>query len=414
MAKTTKTKQVSYGYDIDISFVLKDKEFEIVNDSIKCLIVSYDYDNMVCPIIYLTVNLEISLYNKMVLNKDEGKILLDIKKYSKKDKTKAKKSYIKGHFTYFFSKMDDIRPEEDDKKNKENKSKVAYKTIHMGLLDTDIIDDNNSKVINNVFLKSNTLSIIYYYLHKRKIIIEPFDYNPTHKQMLIPPLTGVHNLIDYMNQMSVFYKNGYRYFVDFKRAYLLSNSGKGIEIAGSKDYTSIHINISHYQDDNMYLKGITKNKENKCYELQIPQFEVSTHIDKNASKLVNMYYGVDSDGDVKKRKINLNQDKEEANKPYLYRIYNNNNKIVAASANQDGSSRYIISFQKADIDMSLIEPHKEYNIKFDKECKMKGANGKYLLVGKKEIFAKSDGDGFGGNLVVTFRRIAEKAMKDKD
>ena len=57
---------VSYSYKITANFVLDGKEEPIL--SITSVITNYDYDNNNIPIIYMGLNLETSLYNKMVKN----------------------------------------------------------------------------------------------------------------------------------------------------------------------------------------------------------------------------------------------------------------------------------------------------------------------------------------------------------
>lgn len=395
-------KQVTYGYDMSISYIVKKDETEIPKESIKSVIVSYDYERMFCPIIYVACNLDISVYNKMIVNKDIGKIFLDIQVFNNSDTTKTKKSYIKGQFNYFFPRYDDDSPEadEDDEKNG-----VTYKQVYMGLLDIDIINDNNEKVLNNVFLNSNTMSIIYHYINKQKVIIEPFDYNPEHKLLIVPPITGINNFINYMNQMSAFYKTGYRYFRDFKRTYILSNEGNGIDIAGSKQYKSIHINVEGSKNnDNISILGVVKNKKNKCYEIQVTSSLTNIDIDKTSDHMYNMYYGVTQNGEVKKKKFNINQDKKSKSKPKLYRIFNYNKHIIPAVANEDSTIGYIVTLSKSDIDMNLISLHKEYTINFDGD---KEKSGKYLLVGKREVFQQNNEE-FAGNIEMTFKKIANK------
>ena len=395
-------KQVTYGYDMSISYIVKKDETEIPKESIKSIIVSYDYERMFCPIIYVACNLDISIYNKMINNKDIGKVSLDIQVFNNSDTTKTKKSYIKGHFNYFFPRFDDDSPEaeEDDEKNG-----VTYKQVYMGLLDIDIINDNNVKVINDVFLNSNTMSIVYHYICKQKVIIEPFDYNPEHKLLIVPPITGINNLIEYMNQMSAFYKTGYRYFRDFKRTYILSNEGNGIEISGSKQYKSVHINVEGSKNnDNISILGVVKNKKNKCYEIQITSSLANIDIDKTSDHMYNMYYGVTQNGDVKKKKFNINPDKKSKTKPKLYRIFNNNKHIIPAVANEDSTTGYIVTLSKSDIDMSIISLHKEYTINFEGD---KEKSGKYLLVGKREVFQQNNEE-FAGNIEMTFKKIANK------
>ena len=64
----------AFLYDCEMSFNLKNKSYDILPQVVKYIIIDYDYRQRVMPVIYINLNLEPALYNKMVPNQGVGKI----------------------------------------------------------------------------------------------------------------------------------------------------------------------------------------------------------------------------------------------------------------------------------------------------------------------------------------------------
>lgn len=388
---------LEYLYDISMTVVVNKKKHKIPSESINMFMIKYDYVNMFAPIIYTQINLNIELYNTMQKFRSSGHILLEIKKY-KKDEKDLKKPYIKKQLNYFFTNSD---YDSDVVNNKDTDNTNSYRSCYLGLLDIDIINDNNARVINNIFMNTNTTSIIHYYLHNQKLVLEPFDNNPIHDLMIIPPITGITNLLKYLNQMSSFYKSGYRYFRDYNRTYILSNKGRGIDIG--RQHKTVHINIEKRRgNQSIYKPGMIDNKKEKFYLLKVNVKQAQIDIDISAGNKFNNFVGINSIGKIIRKLADENLGKKFKKKPKLIKIFNKNNTYVENIANIQNLASNTLTITKSDIDASIIEPHKEFVVENDTYLKAK--NGKYILVAKQEIYTK-ESTGFRCAVTATFNKV---------
>ena len=387
---------IEYSYDISMTALINKKETKILSESINMLMINYNYINLFAPIVYAQVNINVELYNKMKKYKSSGKILLDIKIYNRKEKD-IKKPYLKKQLSYFFTNSEF---DTDVLLNKDTDNTNSYRSCYLGLLDLDILNDYNARVINNIFVNTNTTSIIHYYLSNQKLVLEPFDNNPIHDLMVIPPITGIGNLLKYLNQMGSFYKTGFRYFRDFNRSYILSNKGKGITI--NKQHKTVHINIERKRgNSNIYLPGMIDNKKDKFYLLQLNVDQAQLDIDITTNTKYNQFVGIDNIGKVSKEVSSVNLAKKFKKNPKLIRVFNNNNNYVENMAKDQDISSDTLTITKTDIDSSIIEPHKEFVV--ENESYLRAKNGKYILIAKQETYRKDDG-GFRCVVTATFNK----------
>lgn len=395
-----KLDETTYSYIIEASFILNNKEIEIHKERIKTLIINYDYEKMFSPIMYMNINLPLDIYNKMQKNIDKGKMLIQIDRYKDSDKSKAKKTYIKKQFSYFFSETS----VDEDEDNKDIDTSNSYRSVYIGLLDMDIINDNNNKVYNQLFKNSTHKSILLDFLKNTKIIMEPFDNNPTHSIFYVPPITGMVSLLGFMNQMGTFYNSGYRYFRDYNRAYLLSNKGKAIEVKESpKTFNSVHIEIhKKLGSDNPYTDGQVDDNTNKCHIIPVPTDKVKYDFDKYSDNMVNRYVGIGYDGNKSHADINTNKSMDSGTKPTVIKVFNDNMNYIKSLAGSYSINNTTITIQKAHINSSIICPHKEFIVKNEKMYKDR--DGKYLLSGKTETFQQDNGE-MKVTVLATFRKV---------
>lgn len=393
--------ELAYNYTIEMTFLNGKKEVNISSEAIKSLVISYDYMSQVnAPIVFAQVNFPIATYNKMQKNRKNGKVLLEIKKFNRNKSGSTKKVYIRKQLAYFFPNGE----YDDDSDDKDMKSDTAYRISYIGMIDPDIIDDNK-RFINKLFKNTNPMTMIHYYTRKFKMIIEPFDYNKEQSIFYIPPITGVSSMIDFINNMASFYTTDYRYFRDFKRGYLLSNKGKGINI-NDGTYPSVHINIEKQKDnDNANMVGFIKDKDNECYLVEVNTNQYTIDVDKLMDYNFNQYIGVNYEGGMKKIELDVNPANDSKVRPRMIRVFNKNTAFINNMANGVNINEATVTISKGDLDCSLIEPHKEFIIHFPKSYSSK--NGKYILTSKKELFSPNEDD-FCYVVNAGFRKVNNK------
>jgi hypothetical protein len=392
-------KNYKYAYSVDIIYVNGKKQTEIDSKSISMIAIDYDYETKNAPIIFMKMNLEVATYNSMVKNSKSAKLYLNIKVYDADQSNPIKRNYIKEQFSYFFA-SDNIEYDQDLVEDTKS-SKTAYRTVAIGLIKSELVDDNK-KTMNNIFKNTNTSTILHYYTHHMNMIIEPFDNNPTHGLFVVPPIEGISKLIKFLNESSSFYNTSYRYFMDFSKTYLLSTKGKAISTKDNT-YDTIKIDVINDTTNKTTNKGLKKDTDNKLYTIEISAADFSVKFNKITEKKFNKLTGVDSMGNKISSALNINNEEDSSTKTRMVRLYNGNSNYIGSLADEIETTSAVITVVKGYIDCSLIVPYKEYRIANIKEYSK--LDGKYLLASKKEVFQQSDTD-FACSTSMTFKKVS--------
>lgn len=388
-------------YEVNLQYINNGKSTEINSESIKYICIDNDYLDSSFPVIYMNLKIDSNLYDKMLSNINTDTVVLTIGKYNSNKEEKTIVNYIKQEFLYFFASTDYNYAKENDEgtdeENSQESSNNGYRNAYMGLLSLDII--NYNKEIFNDIISGNMESIVYKYISNiNKVIIEPFDTDKQMNNLLIPPIVGISNLINYLYNISSFYNSYYIFFVDFtKTCYLLSCNGKGVQ-RKSDDYSSIIINVNGSKDSTSKELGFVKNTKEKCYSVNINYTDYKFNKDLYQDKDYNEIITIDSDGKVSKVKLNTSKN-SKGNRIKIFRTLSTNNTKKSNLKFMSGLSNSVVSVTKGDIDSSLFTPEKSYSVR-----NAEGYNnedGEYILVGKQEVFRKEDKEYF--SLIVNLK-----------
>lgn len=383
--------QLKYTYKISITFLVKGKEVKIGSESIKMLLINYDYTKVNAPLAVLKLKLSSSNYNILQENQEKSKAILIVNKLDDQNKSPVK--YIKKQFSYYFPNYNTSSDNDTDENLKEG-SLESYVDCAIGLIDIKSLN-NNKRLINGKFNNTNTISIIHQYTKDMKMIIEPFDYNDDMNTCYIIPLEGISKLLEYLNDECTFYSSGYKFFMDYNYTYLLSNKGDPIDIK-DQTYTTIQFEVTKQ----VKYDGMGIDKENKLYLVKVQENQIDIGADRITDKLYTQLVGIGSEGKVKKVDLNVHNEEESSKtKPKVIRISNNNFNLLEEMKKTTEATGDIIVINTINIDNSLIVPYKEYIINFNKE--RKHLSGKYVLYSKREVYT-SEGEGeFKGSLNIS-------------
>lgn len=395
---------VSYSYKIDAKFVLGTKEEPILNEGITSIINNYDYDNNNIPIIYMGVKLETSLYNKMVLNSEKGTITLTISRAKNGNTYTIYKEYIKDKFTYTMSTNPDYNSTIEKQSNTNETIAQNYREGFLALIQQNTTD-NNKKIMNNIIKDSNMMSIIHKYTSHMKMVMEPIHNDKLFNFLIIPPIESVAKLLKYLNKQSVFYREGYRYFVDFDKTYLLSAEGNPID-SGDGTYSTIIINVQDpYKNELSYQTGIITDHQNKAYILNVNANNTSLNIKKSEEKIFNKVMGVDSYGNTKELNLNIPRSEGSSDKLRLERVPLDNIDYTDYLKDVIENSSIIFSVTKTEVDGSLITPNKEYIVR--NYPSITEYNGRYVLSYKKELLLNQNNT-FISSIIFGLRKIKDR------
>ena len=93
--------EAEYKSEITAKWIYNDEETNIEPTSISYILFDYDFDSNNMPLAYMTLNLQTSLYNKMVEHSDDSTLFLDIKRYNANAKNQVRGTDICEQFKYF-------------------------------------------------------------------------------------------------------------------------------------------------------------------------------------------------------------------------------------------------------------------------------------------------------------------------
>ena len=384
---------ITYGNKVEIAYVLDNEETILKSESISSIIIDHQYDINHMPIIYVSLNINNTLYDKIVNNAYKGLFRLTISRYNTSSTLSLKRKSINKLFTY-------IIPTNVDYAKELNKdSDDSYKKGTLALISADSLNDNK-KLINDIIRNSNLISIIHKYTNHMSMIIEPFENTKVINQLIIPPTSTLTKLIEMIDSKYYLYKTPYRLFRDFDKTYLLSSSGDPIPDKES-NYDSCILNIAEPTSIDGVQSGMTFDDDKRCVNLNINASDTSMDINISKDLQYNTLIGYDINGNVYKREINKKHQGYDEQVLLKYVYEENNIDIELSNAN---NSLIILNVIKSEIDPSILTPNKEYLVyNYDD---YREYDGKYLLSYKKEIIIPQ-GDEFVSSVVFGLRKVIE-------
>lgn len=386
----------AYKCSIDkMSLVVKNKETIIPTQSIVSIVIDTDYENKIMPIIYVSLNVNLDLYNNLVkhFNDNDGKIYLNVKKYDVKVNNPIKEDKIKNQFIYFIPSnatyIKDLGTDEDNKSN-------SYIKITMGLMDMKLLE-YKKKTFNTVYRNIDSKNLINIITSGRELIMSPLDTNTYYDEFIMPPITSRSEALDYIFDNDPFFDTMYTYFTDFDKNYLINRKG----FYTDKKMNTVFIDIKSIDSRSSYYEGITVDTKKNCYTMFLNPDDKKITPNKVTEKVTNKIIGVYQDS-VTEMDLNVNNSKYSDNsKPLFIRADLANTSVVRSKIE---STSVILNLTKANIDADIFTPDKAYtvsNYDADKEY-----NGRYILIYKKEVIGKMDNE-YATNTIMGLRYVGK-------
>lgn len=391
---------LAYEYKVSCIYINGNKSEEILSESIINIIINCDYDTRTTPTIYVGIKINSALYDKMVATQESARIILKISKSNKNSSSPIFKDYINEEFTYSMTTDADYYDKLEKAAGTSNKIGVNYKAGYLSLLRLDNID-NNKHFVNTIIKNSNMSSIIHKFTSHMDMIMEPLHTDKLFSHLVIPPIETVSKLLRYLNSESVFYRGGYRYFIDFDRAYLLSEEGNYVN-----DYTgtfgNVIINIQEPTNDLSQQTGIVTDGDNNTFIIYVSAANTQMNIKKTEDKIFNTIIGIDSYGNKKELSLDIPRTVGSNNKPRLEKIQSDNLDFIDCMKSKIENSSIVLNITKTEMDPSVITPNKTYTI--SNYEKFREYDGKFILSTRKEILVNQNGI-FTGSLLMGLRKV---------
>lgn len=385
-----------YRHKIKLIYNQDGKILEFNKDSITNLIINYDYDKFNMPMMYLKISLEKSLIDYMIKNKNNKYMGIYIDKFIYDDPLQISTNCIKDQFIYFMDEnLNDI-----DKLdyNDDNTLSTNQRVVTIGLMKLQNIDDNK-KTISGIYNNTSLLEIILSQLTHMKLLMEPLPKDKEVNKFFIPVYNSVIKFLDYLDKQYSIYNKNYRFFIDYDKTYLLSNSGNPVPSI-DETYNRIIFDVTDISSPNTRIEGMSIDDNAQSYLIHITNSDISMFQNKSVVKSTNTIIGVNEEGKKNTSSINNNSTIDTKQKVKFVKTSNLN--YVNNIKDNIESSSIIVNIIKSEIDSSIITMNKEYLIRNHPDTRI---NGKYLLSSKKEIYTRKD-DGFIISCIFSLRKIS--------
>ena len=389
----------AFAYNCEISFNLNNKSTEILPETVKYVIIDYDYRQRVMPVIYLNANLEPAVYNKMVPNQGKGKIYFKLYRRNVSSTSAVDQSCIYSQFDYYMTDDPNAYKKLDERTAP---SGTAYKNCTIGLIKSELTDQNK-KTFEGVYKNTNTMSLIQNATSHMKMVIQPFINNITFEQLSCPTIGSVGQFIQYINSQYSFYNGPYTYFMDFDRTYLRSNDGMYID---AKDglYPYIAFDIRDLTEYQVHTTGMVFDKDQKAYIIYSDGNSAKIITDRGTSQLSSNVIAVTSEGQTTSATIDtsaITNISPSIDGATIIKSDDPNAAKVAASGVEENAGLLVVT--KADMDTRVFTPNRQYLLSnYEDNPKYCGT---YYMVYKKEIYLRV-GNVLKSQMTIGLKRIS--------
>ena len=265
--------QLTYEYSATLVFMNGEDKKEIPQNSIKTIIINKEFDRLTMPTINMTLEMDRELADEVIKNKKTATMFLKMNKIQTSNVSNAvEETYFYDEFTYLIEEdLDKTKPFryiDPDKKDQKSTEADKYRPIRLGLI-SKTCSDLARKPNNLVTYNSSMQDIVIKLLNISKpLLIEPFEYTDPVPQCVIPPKETLTKVLEYLNNIKVFYSTGYRFFMDLDVMYLVSKAGKYIPKQNEKTGV-VNIEVKTLDKNDSLARGISLADDNSAYNLII-------------------------------------------------------------------------------------------------------------------------------------------------
>lgn len=391
---------VKYDYGTELIYVNTKRNKSIAIDTIhiSTFVIDHDYLGNNMPVILMNLSLDKAVVDDMILYQNDSIFIFTLYKTNTLATLNLEEECFKKKFVYFLP--DTLNPKDSidytDASSDETKG-ATFRNVSIGLICVDHLN-YNKKNINAILNNTNMYDAVKYCMSSiPNIVIEPFTYNKTFQQLIIPSIDSLSKAIEYLNRQSVFYNTLYRYYNDFNCTYLISSSGNAILKNGDR-YSTVNINIKDLSENESLDEGLIINKTKGIYQMLVNYLDTTVYDRSITNKSKNTLKGMTSTGGAI-RTLN-NEPSFMTNKISTIRLENDNEGLID---NVASSQRNVfVTLKKENVDSDAFVLNRKYNISHID--KYRDLDGTYLLVRKREFYARAD-ESFGMSITLNFEKI---------
>ena len=272
-----------WKYTISLQFIPPNEDpVDIPPENIRKLFKDNTYDDKNMATMYLTLNVDKNLFDKIVLNARNAYMHLTVMKFDEEQEYTTYDMVYDDDCEYFI--QDDINYNKEVDYMGENADRQdIYREVYIGLMFKSCIEYN--KETSNTTIKETTMfNAVYEFLQDKPALIEPFEYNDTIDQLVVPPQDSLSKTIKFFNDVKVFYSTNYRFYIEPDCIYLTSTSGKSTP-KDSDLYETVRIIVHALDDNQAYAQGMYVNDTDQCYDIDMGVNDTVYNMDTDTVKM---------------------------------------------------------------------------------------------------------------------------------
>ena len=403
--KTKNNNRVScWKYKIELTYldIKNNKNTKIKNECLKSLIIDHNYEKNCMPVLYANLSLDRALIDNMITNINNNLFAIAVYRYDSLIDDPLDILCFRRKFTYYLT--DDINKNNSidyAEKNMQENLGNTYRNLTIGLMCIDHINNNRKSVEVNAKNTSMYDLVRCITSDFDNILIEPFNYNDTFDQFIIPAKDSINKALQFLNNKRVFYKTPYRYYQDFNCAYILSSSGKAVPRKDEK-ITSVIFDIKDIADAESNDDGVIIDTARLNFKIPVNAANTAVYYNSSSNKSKNIVRGITSTG--KSTEDLSNNALYSDTKMHNIRLNNDNEHMMENIKAGYNSSNVFINISKNNLDTTAMTINKKYLI--HNIDQYKDYNGVYLLCRRRELYMRED-DIFTMDSVLKFRKFEE-------
>ena len=389
-----------YQFRCELKYVstTKNQTLDIDPKNIKSIKIDHNYATNHMPTILMTLALDKRVIGDMQTNENDNYFNFSISKYNMLSDAALEITYFSNKFIYFLPQSFDYNDELDYAVEEQVKQQQLY-TVTIGMMCIDHI--NNNKLNCSMTISGTKYDYVKYITsHMDNILIEPFNYNESLDNFIMPSIDSVSELLKYINDYRVLYKTPYRYYIDFDCTCIIGSSGKAIT-KSNETYDSITIDVRPVIQPSSNEEGIIINKTKGNHSVIISYVDCEVYDNTVTNKTKTEIKGITSTGTVKKSL--KNKSSIGNNKTQSIRIKDGNDHMLDNIESLNNSSNVFVAVSKEFVDPSVFTINKRYAITFGNKDKVH--DGAYLLTRKIEEYKRTEDNVYEIMLNLYFRKI---------
>lgn len=386
---------LSYKASCSLSLItINEQEYPMPPTYVTSIGTDYQYENYIMPIVYLVMELDEPMYNRLIDNVSDGIIHLKVWNFNAEEALGLEKVIFDEDFAYFIpSKYNYSKSIEDPNVNEADYTEH----IVIGLLKADLIY-KNKKSFNGTFTETSTEKLIkMVFQDMGEYYMDDLEIDTEYEEVLIPPQASRAEVIDYIFNLNPFYETNYQYFMEFDKIFLTNTSGE----PKSEIVTTVLFDVEEVNNRTAQYTGFSKDTESGTYIVFVNETDcnvsVNTTTDKMFNQTVSTYTDqitkVDSNITVLKKDTSNKQEFTQAN-------------AMCAEIKKQimDNTAVTININKMNMDSTIITPDKCFMVR---HAKYPNYDGKYQLIYKKEMIVRKD-NAFDTTTMVGLKKIADK------